>query len=83
MAEALPASLRALQARRGILPYEGLLLNRLGAAGASTVNYLLPATAVVWVVLFLHETVAFLMIGGAVIILGWVLLTSLPQSRPA
>ena len=59
------------------------LLNSLGAAGASTVNYLLPATAVVWGVLFLHETVTLLMLGGAVIILGGVLLTSLPRSRPA
>lgn len=59
------------------------LLNRLGAAGASSVNYLLPATAVLWGVLFLHETVTLLMLGGAVIILGGVLLTSLPRRRPA
>ena len=59
------------------------LLNRLGAAGASSVNYLLPATAVLWGVLFLHETVTLLMLGGAVIILGGVFLTSLPRSRPA
>lgn len=59
------------------------LLNRLGAAGASTVNYLLPATALLWGVLFLHETVTLIMLGGAVIILGGVTLTSLPRSRPA
>jgi len=59
------------------------LLNRLGATGASTVNYLLPATALLWGVLFLHETVTPLMLGGAAVILGGVLLTSLPRSsRP-
>jgi len=59
------------------------LLNRLGAGGASTVNYLLPATAVPWGVVFLHETVTLLMIGGAVIILCGVLLTSRPRSKQA
>lgn len=59
------------------------LVNRLGAASASTVNYLLPATAVLWGVLFLHETVTLVMIGGAVIILCGVLLTSLPRSMQA
>ena len=34
-------------------------------------------------VLFLHETVTLIMLGGAVIILGGVLLTSFPRSRPA
>ena len=59
------------------------LLNRLGATGASTVNYLLPATALLWGVLFLHETVTPLMLGGAAVILGGVLLTSLSRSsRP-
>lgn len=59
------------------------LLNRLGATGASTVNYLLPATALLWGVLFLRESVTPLMLGGAVIILGGVLLTSLPRSGRA
>ena len=59
------------------------LLNRLGAAGASTVNYLLPATALLWGVLFLHETVTPLMLGGAAIILCGVLLTSLPRNSHA
>jgi len=59
------------------------LLNRLGAGGASTVNYLLPATAVPCGVVFLHETVTLLMIGGAVIILCGVLLTSRPRSKQA
>ena len=34
-------------------------------------------------VLFLHETVTLIMLGGAVIILGGVPLTSFPRSRPA
>jgi len=59
------------------------LLNRLGAPGASTVNYLLPATALLWGALFLHETVTPLMIGGAAIILCGVLLTSLRRSGHA
>ena len=54
-----------------------------GRCRASSVNYLLPATAVLWGVLFLHETVTLVMIGGAVIILCGVLLTSLPRSMQA
>ena len=59
------------------------LLNRLGAAGASSVNYLLPATALLWGVLFLHETVTPLMLGGAAIILCGVLLTSVGRGSHA
>jgi drug/metabolite transporter (DMT)-like permease len=53
------------------------LLNTLGAAGAASVNYLLPVTAVLWGVLILHEAVTVLMVAAAVTVLFGVLLTGL------
>lgn len=59
------------------------LLNRLGAASVSTVNYLLPATALVWGILLLRETATLLMLTGGVVILAGVLLSSLGRRRAA
>jgi drug/metabolite transporter (DMT)-like permease len=52
------------------------LLRRYGAARSSLVTYLLPATALVYGVVLLHERVTLAELGGFVLILGGVALGS-------
>lgn len=58
------------------------LLNILGSTRTSTVNFLLPITAVIWGATLLGERVTpWMLVGMAVILLG-ILLAGLPRRRP-
>jgi drug/metabolite transporter (DMT)-like permease len=59
------------------------LLRRFGAARSSLVTYLLPATALVYGVVFLHERVSLAELGGLVLILAGVALGSGAVRLPA
>jgi drug/metabolite transporter (DMT)-like permease len=57
------------------------LLNSVGATRASTVNFLLPVTAVVWGALLLHEAVTVPILVGMAVILAGVALVSRRRAR--
>jgi drug/metabolite transporter (DMT)-like permease len=60
------------------------LIARIGPANAMSVTFLVPAFAVLWGALFLHETVSLAMaLGCAVILLGTALATGLLKPRQA
>jgi drug/metabolite transporter (DMT)-like permease len=57
------------------------LLNSVGATRATTVNFLLPVTAVVWGAVLLHEPVTVPILVGMVVILAGVALVSRRRAR--